>query len=440
MPKKELVLGKAGPSLLQASKALKIRPPALYVQEYSGDFAQWVKAKTIDQPEESMFSFRNDYADVSEASWQLSAAPMPPKDPSANFPGFLGSGPLQPPAQDQAKTFSVNWKALVPAQPPKGTTYYLRVVVKRGPAKSALVASNTVGLTVKKSTFQLKFTPSGLGQTVKQQHPDLYATPSMTVRIDLKELRIGNDNEGADEPYLFVAVVYVDGTTIDPFHMDTSTVRIDSPTKTHGNIHDEDASGEDLEENSIALIPAPTGHFERTITPIGLDLATDLEDPDGALGDAIRTTTAVYLVLVALEEDDTSTEAIDAARAAFLKALRSQIEAVIQTTTFAEIVAGDLPTFDADKMKAMETELRKKALGAAEDETFSPGWWTPALFPFLLDEADKDDVVGFAFRKFSYSDLLAAGPAGITFEATASAPDIEDWEGSYTIRGKIRRM
>ncbi len=253
----------------------------------------------------------------------------------------------------------------------------------------------------------------------------------------LNELYIGNDNEDDDEPYLFIAVVYVDGTTINPLDMDDSTVRIDSVSKTHGNVPDHDASGEDLEDHSVAQIPSSTGHFNRTIVPIGLELATDLEDPDGQLGAAIRSASAIYLVVVALEEDDTSTEAIDDARAAFLKTLRSEVEQVIRSITLAEIRAGELPKLDGAKLEEMEKRLREEALGAAEDETFLPLWWTPALFPLLLDEADKDDVVGFAIRKFSYGALLAAGQSGIDFALTAS--NVHDWEGSYTIRGRVAR-
>ncbi len=87
----------------------------------------------------------------------------------------------------------------------------------------------------------------------------------------------------------------------------------------------------------------------------------------------------------------------------------------------------------------MEKKLREKALGAAEDETLFPLWWTPALFPSLLFQSDEDDVVGFVVRKFSCSDLLAAGTDAITFSAKTSAAGPADPEGSYTIIGTIRR-
>jgi hypothetical protein len=441
MPPKKVVVVKSGTSpVLKVQPPFKILPPALLVQEGSGDFTEWKKSKTIDGPEQSLFSFRNDRAGVTQAVWQLSSQPMPANDPSTNFPGYLGGGTFPPPPQAQARTFSADWKAFAPAEPVNGAKYYIRVIVKEGPANAAVVASNVVEITINKSKTSVVFTPKGLLQTVQQKHPELYATPSMVVQLDLNELYIGNDNESADEPYLLVAVVYLDGTTIDPFDMQNSTVRIDSAKKTHGNVSSEDASGEDLEEGSTAQIPSATGHFERTITPIGLLLAADLEDPNGALGSAIGATTAVYVVLIAMEEDSTSTEAIDAARAAFLTALRSEIEAVLHSVTLGNIVSGNLPKLDAEKFKAMEKNLKQKAIGAAEDETFFPLWWTPAVLgPFLTANVDKDDVVGFAVQKFSYSDLLAAGPAGIPFEATTSAEDLDDWEGLYTIRGTIRR-
>ena len=66
--------------------------------------------------------------------------------------------------------------------------------------------------------------------------------------------------------------------------LSSSTVRVDSPTKTHGNVPDHDKDGDDLEDTSVASIPSGTGHFEGTIKPIGLDLVANMEDADGHVG------------------------------------------------------------------------------------------------------------------------------------------------------------
>src|SRR5215471_16983155 len=112
----------------------------LFVQEYSGDFAQWVETKTIDEPEDSKFSFKNTLPNIASATWQLSDQPIPGDVLSNNFGGFLGSGAFQPPAQDKAKVIAVSWKDLVPASVPSGAKYYFRVVSYQG--VTGVLASN----------------------------------------------------------------------------------------------------------------------------------------------------------------------------------------------------------------------------------------------------------------------------------------------------------
>ena len=49
----------------------------LSVMEHSGDFAEWVQTKTIDEPEDSLFSFQNKLGNIVDASWQLSSQHWP---------------------------------------------------------------------------------------------------------------------------------------------------------------------------------------------------------------------------------------------------------------------------------------------------------------------------------------------------------------------------
>jgi hypothetical protein len=421
----------------------KLKGPTLFVQEYSGDFAQWVYAKTIDAPEDSLFSFQNELANVVGARWQLSSQPMPSDVLSNHFAGFLGSGEFEPPAQGKAKVISVKWKHLVPAvihpkgdrPDPAGKKYYFRVIADQGARKTPILASNTVAITTKKAKSSIKFTAEGLGLTVKQKHPAMFAASPMPIEIDLQELYIGNDNEDDDEPYLLIAVVYADGTTINPLKMSTSTVRIDSHTKTHSNVPDEDQNGDDLEQGSTAKIPAATGHYEKTIKPIGVEFAADLEDPDGTIGDGMSNGTAVYVVAIALEEDNTTTEAINAARATMIAGLQKKADAIIQGVTLQDLMSGKPPKFDPKKI---QDELKGKVVEAAENKTLTTGWWTPVIFQTKIAEiSDPDDLVGTATKKFTFGDLLSAGTNGIPFELECSGT--ADWEGSYTVKGRIRR-
>jgi hypothetical protein len=410
--------------------------PSLHVQEYSGEFTQFVTAKTIDAPAQTRFVFRNDYSDVVSAKWQLSREPMPGNDPTASFPGFVATGPVQVPPKGSSKFFEIDLPKHIPVNVPQPAKCYVRVIVERGQSAAPSVGSNVVVVTIQKSTAPaVRFTAQGLGLTTKQKHPHLYKNPTLPVELNLTELYVGNDNEGADEPYLFIAVLYVDGTTINPLSLSTSTVRISSPTKTHGNVPDETKNGDDLDQGRTAIIPSSTGRFSATIAPIGLDLAADMEDADGKIGASIADGTAVYVLCIAMEEDATDTDAANAARAAMVQELSKRANGVVQSLSLGDLIQGNTPKFDP---AAIEKELRSQMMAAGEDETKGTGWWTPAMFPLLLDDVvDPDDYVGWALKKFTYGELLAAGSGGIKFELSLSNSD--DWEGAYTVKGTIKR-
>jgi hypothetical protein len=430
------IVGAMSVLVFTAGTALAWPEKTLLVMENPGDFSRWVEAKTIDEPEDSLFSFKNNLAKVVGARWQLSSQPMPNNDLSNNFAGFLGSGSFQPPAQGKGKVITVNWKNLVPAKSANGTKYYFRVVAYQSANETnPLLTSNTVVITIKRSNSDVKFTPKGLLQTVKQKHPDMFAASPMTIELDLQKLYIGNNNENHDEPYLLVLVVYVDGTTINPLALSTSSVRIDCPTKTHGNVPDKDQNGNDLEEGATAKIPAATGHFTKTIQLIGKDFAADLEDADGGIGSAMAKGTAVYVVVIAMEEDNTPTDVINTARATALAELQKILNETIQAMTLDDLMKGNPPKFDPqNKLQAAQ----EKVIAAVKDNTLTPGWWTPAIFPTKIGEfLDPDDLVGVAFRKFTFGELLAAGTNGIPFELECWNP--KAWEGSYTVQGLIRR-
>lgn len=58
--------------------------------------------------------------------------------------------------------------------------------------------------------------------------------------------------------------------------------------------------------------------------------------------------------------------------------------------------------------------------------------------PVLLAQvADPDDFVGFAYKKVTMSQLLASGPNGIPLNLNLA--NSSNWEGSYTVRGRILR-
>jgi len=429
----------------------------LLVMENSGDFAQWVSSKTIDGPEDSLFSFKNQTPNVSAARWEVSDHPP---FLGGSFGTILGTSNFQPPLQGKAKVINVDWKHLVPATAAPGKKYFFHVVEYAGGNNSTPVfISNTVTITTKKSNFVVKFTPEGLGQTVRQKRPELFDMSPMAIEIDLQKLYIGNPNETHDEPYLIAAVLFVDGTTINPLALSTSTVRIDSHLegKTLGNVPDVDSHGNDLEQGSTANIPATPGHFDASLVPIGAALAADMEDVNGTIADSIAAGTVVIVMVIAMEEDDTIADAVKAAHKAMVDELQKQANATVQAMTLPGLLSGNTPQFDPENLK---DEIIGKVVDPVVDKTLTPGWWTPVLLTLKSGEFfDPDDFVGAAFATFSFGDLAASPPDGIHFELECSNPPLTlfeqmqqseqsgipfgpvfgNWEGSYTVRGRIRR-
>lgn len=196
-----------------------------------------------------------------------------------------------------------------------------------------------------------------------------------------------------------------------------------------------DKHGNDLDTAKTANIPKSTGRFEKTILPIGYGLADDLEDVNGSIGQAMKDNTSVYIVVVAMEEDNTSTSAANAVRNAMRNKFQSIANGVVQKLTLAGLMNGSTPAFN---LADLQNELKDKAFDAAKDATLHSGWWTPLFAPIVLAQiADTDDCVGCAYKEVTLGQLLKSGPGGIPFQLNLANPS--DWEGSYTVRGKIRR-
>lgn len=409
-------------------------PGPLAVKEQGGEFTSWSHAITIHQAGLRAFRWRPSGAFPGQAAWQLSSTPIPPDKPDPGRVPVIASGPVSVPQPGHWSFFSVDLAAHLPAAAPDpARDYYVRVVALDSAGEPFKTLTSNVALHYKKHEqphIELKF------PTVKEQDPELYASSPMTVEIDVDELYVGNENEGGDEPYLMLAVIYADGTTINPLSLAASTARIASPTKVHGNVPDEDKYGDDLDTTKTAKIPNSTGRFTAAIEPIGLDLVADVEDPDDVIAPAMRRGTRVYLIALGLEEDATSDAAAKAARDTAIAALGKEVNAIVQSMTLADLQAGSPPKFDPEPI---QKKIQKKALDAAEDSTLAGPWFLPPVFPTLISQAvDPDDFVGWAIEEFSYGQILGAGNAGIPFEMTLAA-DVENWEGSYTLRGRIRR-
>jgi len=247
-------------------------------------------------------------------------------------------------------------------------------------------------------------------------HPELLE--QMQIQIDLesyKTLGVGGD----EDPFFFIAVVYADGTTIIPYYdwitrdslyfSPKATMRIDSPSKTHGNVPC-GAMGESLS------IPASTGHFEKIIKPIGLRLADQFQ-LSSHQRKGLRDVTQVGIIVVGFEEDAIpSTEVVNSCRELFIQRLNEELNGLIpEKIPVGNLQIPDIHTALSDIKAALKQELIDFAESEGMDEAWikiglMPGWF---LFPGVLNQ---DDYIGQDLALFTYQQILYAGTEGIPFK------------------------
>ncbi|WP_421659343.1 hypothetical protein [Leptothermofonsia sp. ETS-13] len=240
-----------------------------------------------------------------------------------------------------------------------------------------------------------------------QDHP-AHPTPqppvpgTLPVTIHLSNFTCHNADEdnfysNGDEPYLFVAAIYADGTTIQLANLANAKVRIKSPSKTHGNLGRTRVKA----RNSFA-IPAATGLFSTSILPIaGL--------PDN-LG---KEKSTVGLIVIAMEEDATKTSAANAGQQALVNVLQKELTNAVRTVS-----ALDVDTLRTKLSSAIRQAIKKESLSSIT-----------GIFSFV----DPDDYIGADFAIWSYQQIENAGSQGMPISMNFKKSGVH-----YQITGSIR--
>jgi hypothetical protein len=310
----------------------------------------------------------------------------------------------------------------------------VRVVVNPGGSGQRAVPPVRINFVESEPT---QFTAEGL-------YPELFRPMPVYVNMALFRI-IKADEENDEEPYIIPIVVYLDGTTIDMLHRNTSTVRVATSkrTDTQGNIPQYNSS---IGSGDVIAVPADVGYFESTILPINLDLVDkNLPRMLGLPFDftvdythVVGATTMIVGVL-AMEEDATSLGAANAARDAFVSGLKAELESCLRNMTLADVIQlvrngqnlkamltedeGSACGYTAsaedgsvlDQIRAKLTDMGKDAAKAEELDDATN--WLPGGGLLLLDKANHDDVVGFDYRMVTYEELMnASGPLDFTFD------------------------
>lgn len=419
----------SGPKVAKPGKNVfgKISPCTLEVQQLSKDFETWGKTKTITQPLMQPFRWKVIGKSVKSGRWQLSKQPFKLTDPVLNPSGLLAQGYAgEAPKQGHVRWFKIDLSKYLPSQPQSDQKYYVRMVGLDQSKQPVGIGSLPVTITHTQPNEPTKFYTKGL-------HPELWKP--LPIVVNMHHLKIVKASEEDDEePYLLAAVVYADGTTIDPLNFPGSSVRIDSPTKTHENLPQYNG---DLGTGDTVFIPKNIGRFEKSILPIGLDALDLLEHVNWKEAfdyKLLTKNTPVAVLVIALEEDATSTSAANAARNALIKGMRQELNKIVRNLKISDLKKKGAAKKLVNSVWSVKDKIQDKALDAAKKKTMEDLWvlFTPA-FPLKLAEiADPDDLVGVGVAMFNYEDIKNAGKAGMSFKM-----DFNNGDAHYELRGRV---
>ena len=232
--------------------------------------------------------------------------------------------------------------------------------------------------------------------------PPVPVPGSLPVTIQLTNFTCHDADEerfysNGDEPYLFVAAIYADGTTIKISDIGNAKVRIKSPTKTHGNL-----GRKGVDDGDSFSIPTSIGRFKTNILPI-----------DGLPGNIGKEKSLVGLIVIAMEEDATTTNAANAAQKALVKVLQKELDQAVRSVREPNIEAlkGKIKT-------AMRNAIKKESLGSIS-----------GIFSFL----DPDDYINADLATWTYQELENAGNTGIPINMEFNASGVR-----YSIKGNVK--
>jgi len=404
----------------------------LEIELFSGEFAKWSSASEegfIETPGSKRLNWKNLRADLASASWRVHEGAPADKGGKLVAEGSIAGVP----AKDQSKIFSIDFGKFLPGYPPtKNYDYYVQIIGKTASGGEVGASSSLLVRYHKPNQDGTRFTNEGLELDVKGMNKDLYANSPMPVEIRLETLAVGRPNEdGADEPYLMVAAIAVDGTSINVLNFKSSSVRMFKSSGAHGNVPE-------VKRYGTVKIPATTGHFKFSIDLLGKGFLADVPDPGGAMGRIVREQTKVYLLVVAMEEDNATDAAANEARKAFFEQLQIELDEIVQSIVLADLQAGKPPEFDVGEITK---RVQEAAIDAALNKSLDPanGWWTPVFLPVttLMQAANPDDFVGATIVEISFGKLLDSWPNKVEFSMTLTRGGSKD--ALYTVKGSARR-
>lgn len=221
------------------------------------------------------------------------------------------------------------------------------------------------------------------------------------VRLDLQTFHCINADEDSvvsdgDEPFLLPVAVYVDGNTVRLSTLSTSTAFLQRAPRAHGNLNRNHVRG-----GERFAIPSDTGRFATNISLIDT----------GGLANP-KTSTQVGILVVACEQDGTANSVINAGYATLVSTLQAELNNAIRSLSNP-----DIAQIQNKIRSAVTAKMTKQTIKSMN----------------IMGAIDPDGIVGAQYAQFTYAQLEAAGPSGLSI-----AMDFNDTsEGvHYRIEGR----
>jgi len=391
----------------------------LKVTQFTGEFINWVNDITITEPQLVTFFSTTKQRGVAWAKYEISTMPWPgPHAPAALQPNIIHSGVLKNGSSGPGM-FDIDFKKFVPAKPPpvsKAIRYHVRVTMLGALGAPLGLPSPAVRVTYREYTGE----PTVI-EDVEQVPESLFTPLPIVIKLDTFSCPDADEDDGwadGDEPYLFVVVILADGTTINPLNFPGSSVRLRHKAKTHENLN---LDGVDSGPGNY-YIPPGTGRFETTILPVGLNVLNLI--PDGKKVETVTDAAMVGILVVAMEEDDSTDSTANAGRNALVSNLQKELDAIVHALK----PSADTQLNPAQIMKDLKPKLTAKVEDAMTHETLK-NWWNPVGWFAIVD---PDDHIDSDFESFTYKQIWEAGEVGVPFVL-----DFNGGGAHYEVYGRV---
>ncbi|MCP3901950.1 MAG: hypothetical protein GY707_19760 [Desulfobacteraceae bacterium] len=392
----------------------------LNAKQFGEDFTKWVTEHTEDSAGVIRLrwkTLKDSNSKSFSGNWQISK--------SLNFNDIIkqGSAGIVPESGKGYQFFSIDFKKIVKSYPAP-VTFYVRVV----PATKSDMFTASLPVTVKITAPQ-----EGTFFSSKGLYPELWNP--VKVRVSLSNFRIIKSDEDIEEPYVVAVIVYADGTTVDLFNIGTSSVRISSTKKTHGNIKFNGYTKR-LEINE--------GPWNTTVLPIGLNVlewAEDVIKQKAPAKGLFLKNTFIAVFVAALEEDETATSDVNRLKNKLVSSLQKELDNAIRSIPFSIATAPKLQEEEAAEefketvMEEIETaienvkkEMMRKFINIIKEKVYT--------FPLSIGQlVDPDNFVGVGYKIITLENLMNKGSIQIPMDFNSCG----DCDAHYKLKVYIEK-